>query len=87
MQRTNHARGLINRIQAVGLFERLLIERDDRIDIRASLVERGDAIEIALDELARREPAGFECGVDVVDRRLHDLKRRHILALLCMADR
>ena len=78
MQRADGARRLVRRIETVGLGKRLRIERDDGVDGRTALVVGVDAIEIALDQLVRREPAGFEGRKDVVDRGLHDLERRRL---------
>jgi hypothetical protein len=42
VKQTDQARGPVGRVQAVGVFERVVVERDDRIDIRPTLVKGGD---------------------------------------------
>ena len=84
VQRPNRTRSLIGRIEPIGVLQCMVIERDDRIDGRTLLVVSSDAIEIGLDQPARRE-SGFERSMDILDRRLHGLKR--IVAPLGMAGR
>jgi len=86
VQWTDQARVPIGSVQPVGVFQGVVVEGYDRIDGRALLVVGGDPVEVALDQLPRRELAGFECRMDVVDRRLGDLKRRRS-AVLRMAAR
>jgi hypothetical protein len=50
VKRTDQARAPVGRVQAVGVFERVVVERDDRIDIRPTLVKGGDAIKITPDQ-------------------------------------
>jgi hypothetical protein len=75
----------IGAIKPVSVFERMLVECDDRIDGRALLVESSDAVEISLNQLSRGKTARFERGMDVINRRLRDLKC--FAAPLCMARR
>jgi len=68
-------------VELVGLRKRIGVDGDDGIDVGAFLVVSIDPIEIALHQLARRQPAGSEGHVNVVDGRLHDLERRSGCAL------
>ena len=67
MQRTDRAGSFVRRVETIGFFERVGIYGDDRVDGRAFFVERFDAIEIHLHQLAASELAGFVGGVNVVD--------------------
>ena len=51
VQRTDRTRGFERGVEAVGFFERVGIERNDRIDRRAFFVIGVDAIEIHLHQL------------------------------------
>ena len=52
------------------------------------LVVGMDPIEISLHQLMRGQPAGSVGRMNVVDRRLYDLKRwRHVVAALTMTER
>jgi hypothetical protein len=76
MQRPHRlARGLESRIQPVSLLQRLGIQVDDRIDIRALLVVSLDARQIGGDHLMRGELAVAIGGLDIGDAGLLDLER------------
>ena len=74
MQRTDGAGCLICRVEAVGFFERVGIDRDECVDVRAFLVEGFDAVEIHLHELMTGELAGFITGVYVFDGCFDNIK-------------
>ena len=76
MQRANETGNAKRFVEPVGLRERVRVDGDDGIDVGALLVMGVDPIEIALHQLVRRQPAGSEGHVNVVDGRLYDLERR-----------
>jgi hypothetical protein len=76
MQRPHRTRRLVGAVQAIGFRQGLGINGYDGIDVRAFLVEGFDAIEIHLYQLAAGQPAGFVCGVNIVDGRFCQVKRR-----------
>ena len=76
MERADETGCAVRGIEPVCLFERVGVERDDRIDAGAFLIVCLDAIEIELDELPRRERAGGVAAMDLRDRRFHDVERR-----------
>ena len=76
MQRTDGPGDLVRSIEAIGFLERVGVDRDQRVDRRALLVEGLDAVEIHLHHLAAGELAGFIGVVNVVDGRFDEIEGR-----------
>src|SRR5438094_9952416 len=75
MKSAGKTRSLECRIQAVGLFKRLWIDGNDRIDSRSLLVVRVDQLQIKLDKLMRGQPSGLVSVLDRLDCGFLELER------------
>ena len=72
MQRTCASKGFVGGIEPVRFFERVGIDRDQRIDMRSLLVEGCDAVQIHLHDVTAGELAGLVSGVNIVNGRFNN---------------
>src|SRR6185295_7997535 len=74
VQRPADAAGATLGVEGTGLFERLWIERDHRVEARPFVVVRLDAGEVLLDEVVRRHRTDPLRGEQLEDRLLADVE-------------
>jgi hypothetical protein len=65
---------LVCGVESVGFLERFGVERNDGVDIGTLLVERFDAIEVGLHQLAAGQLTGFISGMNIIDCRFQNVE-------------
>ncbi len=74
MQRADQAGRIECRVEAIGVFQRVAIHADDRVNRRTFFVVSFDAAQIHFNQLTARQLTGLISGMNLFDGGFDDIK-------------